>query len=131
MNPERRRSRRRPVLSTFSIFIVIPKKGIHRLMVHDISELGMGFDLDIEGEPAGDYPAQIGDTVDFRFYLNSTLFIPLSIQITRLEETSLKRRVGAEFKDLSSPNYNAFLNFLQLLDKIVDFVQIDSLSQTV
>ena len=119
-----------PILATFSVFIVIPKKGIHRLPVHDISEIGMGFDLDIEGEPAQDFPISPGDTLDFRFYLNNSLYIPLTIQVVRIEEGHLKRRVGAEFSDTQSESHQAFLAFLNLLDKILDMIQIDAHPQS-
>jgi len=123
---ERRREKRRPMLETFSFFIVIPKKGLHKLGLHDISESGVGFDLDIEGESSTDFAAKDGDTIDFRFYLNRSLFIPLSANVARIEMSASGRRVGAEFKDKTSKNYKAFLSLLQLLDGIVDVVQIDS-----
>jgi hypothetical protein len=122
---ERRRFQRRPVLETFSVFVVIPKKGIHRLELHDISEIGMGFDLDIEGEEPAAFPVREGEAIDLRFYLNQSLYIPLSIQITRIEDHHQKRRVGGEFQDKSTQGYQAFLSFLHLIDKIVDVVQID------
>lgn len=122
---ERRRTRRRPILETFSIFIVIPKKGLHRLEVQNISEDGMGFDLDVEGESPHNSPIKIGDTVDFRFYLNQSLFIPLSIQVVRVEEHHTGRRIGAEFQDKSTPGYKAFLSLLHFFDHVVDVVQID------
>jgi hypothetical protein len=125
---ERRKARRRPILETFSVFVAIPKKGIHRLEVHDLSESGMGFDLDIEGEDPSHFPVKEGDTIDLRFYVNPSLFIPLSIQIARIEDHQQKRRVGAEFQDQTSSSYRAFLAFMHLLDQIVDVVQLDSQS---
>jgi len=123
---ERRRARRRPILSTFSVFVVIPKKGMHRLQVHDISELGVGFDLDLEGEEASGFRLQMGEPLDLRFYLNQSLFIPLSIQVARVDEKGTVRRVGAEFEEKNSQAYQAFAAFLQMLDKIADIVQVDA-----
>jgi hypothetical protein len=123
---DRRKTERRPILNTFSIFLAIPKKGLHRLEVHDISESGMGFDLDIEGEEPSRFPVAEGNTIDLRFYINPSLYIPLSIQVTRIEDHHSKRRIGAEFQEKSSESYQAFLSFLSLLDKIIDVVQLES-----
>src|SRR5689334_236108 len=101
-NAERRKSKRRPVLETFSVFIVIPKKGIHRLQVQDISENGIGFNLDEEGEVSTEFPIGAGDSIDLRFYINSSLFIPLSIQVIRVDSTHQGRRIGAEFQERKS-----------------------------
>jgi hypothetical protein len=127
--PDRRQAQRRPVLNTFSVFVVVPKKGLHRLAVHDISENGMGFDLDLAGEFPQEYPAKVGDSVEFRFYLNQSLFIPLVIQIARVEEQAEGyRRIGAEFKEAhkKTQSYKAFLSLLTFLDTIVDELKIDT-----
>ena len=114
---ERRRTNRRPILSTFSLFIVVPKKGFHRLMVHDVSELGIGFDADTEGEEAEGFPLKEGEKLEVRFYLNQSLYLPLEIRIVRLETRNHIRRIGAEF-DSNDKNYNAFKSFVEMLDAI-------------
>ncbi len=123
---DRRSARRRPILATFAVFVVIPKKGLHRLEVRDMSENGIGFDVDIEGESVTDFPIKIGDSIDFRFYLNHSLFIPMKIKIRRIEDHPMGRRAGAEFLEKRSPSHKAFLGFLNLLDHMVDVVQIDA-----
>jgi hypothetical protein len=127
---ERRRARRRPILATFSMYLVIPKKGLYKLTVHDISELGIGFDLDVEGESSSDFPVQIGDKLDSRLYLNQSLYIPLSLQIARVEDKPIVRRVGAEFQEHESINYKAFLSLLGFLDKMADALQVDTEGQS-
>jgi hypothetical protein len=122
---ERRRARRRPIINTFSLFVNVPKKGVHRLKVHDVSELGIGFDLDTEGESAEDYPVAAGDTVDIRFYLNQSLFIPLSLEVIRVGAQGGVRRVGAEFRDKKDPGYQALASFLKMLDGILEVVRMD------
>ena len=47
---EKRRAKRRGILDRFSFYISIPKLGHSRHKVKDISELGIGFELDTLGE---------------------------------------------------------------------------------
>lgn len=122
---ERRRARRRSVMGTFSLFAVIPKKGVHRLDIQDISDLGMSFDLDVEGESSKDFPVAPGEIVGLRFYLNQSLYLPLDVRIVRLEQTPQGRRAGGEFSDHASKGYKAFLSFLKLMDEVLEIAQID------
>lgn len=121
---ERRRSKRRPILSTFSLFVVLPKKGFHRLMVHDVSDLGIGFDADTEGEETGGFPLKVGEPLDLRLYLNQSLYLPLSVRIVRLEERNTIRRVGAAV-DEGDPSFAAFTAFINLLDQVADVARIE------
>ncbi len=122
---ERRRSKRQPVLDTFSLFVVVPKKGIHRLPIHDVSLEGIGFDLDMEGESPSDFPIKVGETVEIRLYLNQSLFLGLSVKIARLVEKNLVRRVGGEFAEKSGKGFKAFQSFMRTLEDIIDSAQID------
>jgi len=122
---ERRRSRRRPVLRTFSIFAVVPRKGVHRLFVHDVSDMGIGFDFDTEGEEHSQSPVVQGDTFELRLYLNQSLYLPLSVQVKRIEDGGAVRRIGAEFNQRDSAGYKAFLAFLHMLDAVVDAAEIE------
>jgi len=114
---ERRKAKRRPILESFSLFVVIPKKGSHRLPVHDVSDLGMRFDVEFEGEEA---TVATGETIDLQLYLNQGLYLPLSLQVVRLEKTDTGRRVGAEFRDHNSKSYQAFQGFLKMVDGIIE-----------
>jgi len=126
---ERRKVRRRPVLETFSVFVVVPKKGIHRLRLFDMSEDNLGFELDLEDEPRGDFEITVGMELDVRFYMNQSLYLPLTVEVNRVGETGTIRRVGAEFQDKSSKAYHAFAMFLKILDGIVDVAQIEQQPQ--
>ncbi|MGE0616469.1 MAG: PilZ domain-containing protein [Bacteriovoracia bacterium] len=117
---ERRRFERRPVLDTFSLFVVVPKKGIHRLPIHDLSEVGIGFDFDMEGEGMDGSAIESGETLDIQVYLNQSLYIPLPVKVARLVEKNSVRRVGAEFHDPKDPGCQALLSFLKTLDVIND-----------
>ncbi len=122
---ERRKTRRRNILATFSIFLVIPQKGIHRLMIHNISEEGIAFDFDIESEAPFDFPAKIGDSIDARLYINPSLYIPIQMKIVRIEKSGDGRRVGASFQNIKSENHQALLSFLKLLDSILDVLKLE------
>jgi hypothetical protein len=122
---ERRRTRRRPILSTFSLFVVVPQKGPHRLMVHDVSDQGIGFDLDTEGEDVASLLPKNGEQLEIHFYLNQSLYLPLSVRIVRLEERNQIRRIGAELST-QDKGFKAFQSFLQLLDNIADVAEIQS-----
>lgn len=124
-NAERRKAKRRPILDTFSIFTVVPKKGIHKLVVHDLSELGVGFDLDTEGEVHADFPVSPGSGLELRLYLNQSLYLPLGVEVVRVDERGPIRKIGARFDDKTSASYKAFLAFLQLLDSVIDVVRIE------
>jgi hypothetical protein len=123
---ERRKSKRRPVLETFNLFIVIPKKGGYKLPVHDISEGGMAFDFDMEGEQFADTPLKSGETIDLQLYFNQTLYIPLKLKVARLDTVGAVRRVGAELTDKNSPAGQAFMAFIQMLDQVVEVAQINA-----
>ncbi|MGK5087802.1 PilZ domain-containing protein [Bdellovibrionota bacterium FG-2] len=122
---ERRRTRRRPVLDTFALFVVVPRKGDYKLKVSDISDLGIGFDFDIEGESTSTVPVKIGDGIELRLYLNQSLYLPLTVRCVRVEEHPEGRKLGAEFTDKDSKTYQAFLAFIHMLDGILDVARIE------
>jgi hypothetical protein len=113
---EKRRSPRRPVLDTFSVFAVVPRKGMHRLPVHDLSEHGMSLDVDTEGEDLKAVPLTQGERLEVHFYLNQSLYLPLQMQLVRITEARGVRQVGAQFADEKSAGYQAFIAFLKMLE---------------
>ncbi len=120
---EKRQSARRPILDTFSVSVVVPKKGDFRLPLHDLSELGLGFDLDMGGESLADYPIREGENLDVQIYLNQSLAIPVVVTVVRLttakSDEGEVRRIGAKFHERSKglPAVQAFVNFL---DRVVE-----------
>jgi hypothetical protein len=117
---ERRRSKRMDILSTFSLYVVVPRKGPHRLPVHDLSDRGIGFDFDIEEEDGANFfPVELGRELELHLYLNQSLYIPLKIVTRRLQETKRGvRLVGAEFPERHLPSHMALLAFLDMLEAV-------------
>lgn len=120
---ERRRAKRRPILDTFSLFVVVPRKGPNRLPVQDVSELGIGFGLDVDGEPELGFKVASGETMEILFYLNQSLSIPLKVKVARVVNHGSLRRVGAEFLETDQKPYRAFSGFLTALDHLADVAQ--------
>jgi hypothetical protein len=124
---ERRKAPRRPVVETFSLFAVIPKKGPYRLPVNDVSELGLGFDFDIDGESAETFPTAIGERFEVDLYLNQSLYLPLEVEIMRIEtRKGGARRVGTEIANRKTPAYRGFAAFLKMLDAVSEVASVAS-----
>jgi len=123
---DRRGSRRRPILESFSFFVVVPKKGFHRLRVADLSDTGIGFDYDIIGEMKEAFPVQPGESFEIQFYLNQTLFFPMKVKVARVDDSKVLRRIGAEFTGLGTPEHQGLVAVLDMIDKVAEIVQFDS-----
>jgi hypothetical protein len=115
---ERRRAKRRQVLDTFAIFASIPKKGGYQLTVHDLSDVGIGFDYDTEGEIASETPIKKGEKLEVHLYLNRSLYLSLGVTVARIEDVKTVRRIGAEFNETGTPAFAAFAAFLGLVDRL-------------
>lgn len=130
---ERRRWKRFEILETFSLFASVPAKGPLRLKVHDVSEAGMGFDLDIPEEGgdaglAGSFKVNVGSTFEIHLYLNESLYLPLEVEVRRLAEKEGIRQIGGEFtaQTTQAKGRVALKAFVQFLDTLSDIAQIDS-----
>ncbi|MBS1962636.1 MAG: PilZ domain-containing protein [Bdellovibrionales bacterium] len=123
---DRRGSRRRPILESFSFFVVVPKKGFHRLRVVDLSDTGVGFDYDIIGEMKEAFPVKAGEVFELQFYLNQTLFFPMHVKVARIDDSKVIRRIGAEFTATGTPEHQGLIAVLDMIDKVSEIVQFDS-----
>lgn len=113
---ERRKHARKEVLETFHVFLVIPKYGLRRLHLRDVSEGGVSF----AAEPGDNFPQ--GTQIDCLFYINPSLKLPLSIRVAHVTNDESSKRVGCEFADTSSKAYKSFVKFLGLLDELAAFL---------
>lgn len=107
------------ILDTFSLYAVVPAKGPMRLKVHDISDLGIGFDLDVAEENGSqNFPLKLGASFDIQLYLNQSLYLPLTVQARRITDRDGIRKIGAEFQGQGSKAYIALISFLDMLDAV-------------
>jgi len=124
---ERRKEKRLRILDAFSISVVVPKKGMHRLKLDDLSRGGAGFQIDLDGEPkalAAALPIATGDILDLRVYVNAGLYLPLAFRVARLD--SQPRRVGGEFVAGDRPKrLAAYHRFFDALESILDELRED------
>ena len=121
---ERRRTKRLPVLDSFGMFVTVAKKDLLRLKLYDVSEGGLLFDVEIEGEPEGLFEWKQGEVFKVSLFLNSSLSIPLDVRIQRVDTTNGVRRVGTEIVDRKAKSYQAFSAVVNMLDLISEVAQI-------
>lgn len=116
MNNERRKNSRRAILDHFSFYVSIPKLGGSRLKVLDVSEMGIGFHVSTLGE----FKLNPDEICELHFYVNQSLFLPLMIQVARQIDENQLQKIGAVFLDTTTPQHQAFLTLVKLLDQLVD-----------
>lgn len=114
----RRELQRSTVMETFSLFLIVPKKGVQRLVVEDLSPKGIGFYLDLDEEPTDWFDVQVGDKLEILFFLNQSLFIPLTVQIAQLRKKGGSRRIGAEILPSLSKGAAAYKSFCEMLSHL-------------
>lgn len=114
---ERRRSNRKQVIETFQVFLVIPKSGLRRLYLKDVSDHGLGF----AAEPDDRFAS--GDITECFFYINPSLKLPLKIKVAHVQsDQNGELRVGCELLDDKSKAATAFRHFINLLDELSAFL---------
>jgi hypothetical protein len=123
---ERRRSRRIPLLETFSLFVVVPSKGSHKLPAYDVSREGLSFAYDLEEESPDDSPLNQGEIIDIYFYFNQSLYIPLKVKVVQVKNDLDQRQVGALIQNQASKNYKGYLAFVQLFEGLIDVFKIEA-----
>jgi hypothetical protein len=116
---EKRRAKRRGILDRFSFYISIPKLGHSRHKVKDISELGIGFELDTLGE----FKLKKGEICELQFYLNQSLFLPLHIEVVRELDESALQEVGAVFVNVDTPAHQTFNTLVKLVDQLAESIE--------
>ncbi len=117
---ERRRSPRRQILDAFGVFVVVPSLGAHRLRMHDVSDLGLGFDMDLAGEVPAPGILKAGQELPIQLHFNAQLSLSLVLRISRIEESVGVRRVGGEITGPRGREQKAFCAFVDLVDALLE-----------
>jgi hypothetical protein len=119
---EERRKGRRTVLTSFiGAFCVVPRKGLMKVTLHDVSEEGLSFDVDMK---SGQFP--VGEEIAMRVYVSQESYFTISakIQNVRAEEEEVYRH-GALFAK-SSASDQAIHYFVKFIEHVSASLQHDT-----
>ncbi|OQW47238.1 MAG: hypothetical protein A4S09_15710 [Proteobacteria bacterium SG_bin7] len=108
---ERRRVKRTILTEFIGACIVIPNQGLCKVTISNISDKGMGFDMD------RDYGhLQIGDEVALRIYLNNKTYFPFTVRVNHVNEVEGEAAfrhgvsfVKGEFNDVALHHFVKFI----------------------
>ena len=114
LKAERRQSKRTILADFVGAFAVIPKKGLVKVVIHDISDQGVAFDLETEH---GRF--RIGEEVALRIYLNQNTYFPFVALISHCRENQEEgtHRHGAGFVK-NSVNDVALHHFIKFIEAV-------------
>jgi hypothetical protein len=114
---EKRRAKRRDILEKFSFYVCIPKLGYSRHKVNDVSELGIGFEI----ETLGEFKLNQGEICELQFYMNQSLYLSLHIEVVRQVDHEATQQIGASFVDVQSNPQQTFNTLVKLVDQMSEF----------
>jgi hypothetical protein len=117
-----RRKVRRTILSEFvSAFIVVPRQGLQKVALYDISEKGLAFDLDLN---QGSFNS--GDEVAMRVYLNHQTYFPFIVRVSNSREIMEEgvNRHGVKFLQ-GTVNDEALHHFVKFIETVSASLQTD------
>lgn len=120
---QERRQVRRTILSEFiGAMAVVPRKGLLKVNMYDISENGMGFDVDLK---AGHF--MVGEEVAMRVYLNQQTYFPFVVKIQNVRAVGDEEvfRHGAHFVK-GTINDEALLHFIKFIETVSASLQNDA-----
>lgn len=121
LNQERRKVKRTILSEFIGAFLVIPQKGLCKVALHDISENGLAFDIEVE---EGKF--QNGEEVAFRVYMNQQTYFPFVVKVTHLREIHEEGvyRHGANFVK-GTVNDVALQHFVKFIETVSASLQTD------
>lgn len=120
---QERRSAKRTILNEFiGAFVVLPEKGLLRVSIFDISDVGLSFDLAID---EGHFEA--GEKIAMRIYLNHKTFFPFIAEMTNVRFFVKQgvARHGVNFMK-GSLNDVAIHHFVKFIENISGSLRTDS-----
>jgi hypothetical protein len=117
---DRRKGPRQPVADSFSLGMMLPKKGPQRLRIFDLSKEGLGIEVDVDADDPDPMTLAKGDQIECHLYLNQSLYVPLQAEVAWLDNQS-PRRAGLSLIPKDSKGwkgYSAFLTALEELEEV-------------
>jgi len=120
---EERRKTRRTILTSFiGAFVVVPRKGLVKVALYDISENGLSFDIE---NTQGQFPLK--EEVAMRVYLSQDIYFPVQVKIqnARAEDAEGVYRHGALFVKNASSDL-ALQHFVKFIEAVSQYLQVDA-----
>lgn len=121
INEDRRQVRRTILTEFISVHAVVPDRGVMRVMLYDVTEGGLAFDLESE---KGHY--NVGDEVELRVYLNHQTYFKIDTKVAHVRESNEDGSVrhGCVFiRD--SINNEALTHFVKFLESVTASLRRD------
>ena len=121
INSERRRVRRTILSEFLSAFVLVPRRGLMKVNLYDISENGLAFETDLE---AGRF--QAGEELAMRVYLSNDTYFAFTIDVANVREIGDEStyRHGAVFRK-DSMNQEALTHFVRFVESVSASLQTD------
>lgn len=119
---EERRKTRRTILTSFiGAFVVVPRKGLIKVALYDISENGLAFDIE---SSQGQFPLK--EEVAMRVYLSQDIYFPVMVKIqnARSEDAEGVYRHGALFVKNASSDL-ALQHFVKFIESVSQYLVVD------
>lgn len=110
---QERRKVKRTLLSEFvGAFTLVPKKGLMKVTLYDISENGLAFDVE---DAAGHF--SLGEEVAMRVYLNQTTYFPFVVKVLNIrslgEENVFRHGVSFVKGTINDQALHHFVKFIE------------------
>ncbi len=118
-----RREVKRTILTEFiSAHVVVPKRGLQKVAIYDISDNGIAFDLEAEEGAFRKF-----EEIAMRVYLNSQTYFPFFAKVKNCRFIAEEGvyRVGGQF-DKSSFNSEALGHFVKFIETVSASLKRDS-----
>jgi len=121
INQERRRVKRTILTEFIGAFALVPRKGLLKVSLFDISEGGLAFDVQ---EQAGHF--SVGEEVVMRVYLNQQTYFPFVVRIQNIRDVEGQDtfRHGANFVR-ETINDEALHHFVRFIETVSAHLQTD------
>lgn len=121
ISSERRKVRRTLLTEFITAFALIPRKGLFKITLHDISENGLAFDIE---DNAGHF--NIGDEVSMRVYLNHQTYFPFVVKVSNYRAVPDEKvfRHGVNFVK-GTINDEALHHFVKFIETVSASLKTD------